>query len=61
MLFRFEVDETSPEETMVEALYDEDGYTYQILSKPIGAAREKTPLAQQNPNKQKATVCCNRC
>ncbi|KAK2168379.1 hypothetical protein LSH36_17g06030 [Paralvinella palmiformis] len=30
---RYEVDETSPEETMVEALYDEEGYTYQILCK----------------------------
>ena len=31
--YRYEVDETSPEETMVEALYDEEGYTYQILCK----------------------------
>ena len=36
---RYEVDETSPEESMVEALFEDEGYSYQILSKPIGPAR----------------------
>lgn len=43
----YKVDETSPEETMVEALYDEEGYTYEILSKPIGQKKVK-PQAAQN-------------
>lgn len=40
---KYEVDETSPEESMEEALFDEDGYTYQILSKAVGINRKVAP------------------
>lgn len=48
---RYEVDETSPEETMAEALYDEDGYTYQILSKKIGPKSKSVEKSDIQENK----------
>ena len=51
--YRYEVDETSPEETMAEALYDEEGYSYQILSKKIGAKNksvEKSDIQKNTSN-----------
>ena len=41
---RYEVDETSPEETIAETFYIEDGYSYEILSKPIVPRKPMTQL-----------------
>ena len=43
VIYRFQVDETNPEETLAEALYEEEsGYSYEILSKPTGPNRNKS-------------------
>ena len=36
---RYQVDDTSPTESMEEALFDDEGYTYRILSKAIGQSK----------------------
>ena len=38
---RYDMDETSPEESMAEAMFDEDGYTYIVLRKMIGVSRKE--------------------
>ena len=43
------MDETSPEESFAEAMFDEDGYTYEILSKPVV---QRKPLTKVTPTQQ---------
>ncbi len=42
---RYTVDETSPEETFVEKMFDdpEEGYTYEILCKKIASRKPLKP------------------
>lgn len=51
--FRYTVDETSPEESFAEAMFDEDGYTYEILSKTIPPRK---PLAHVTHQQQVGTT-----
>lgn len=51
--YRYEVDETNPEETMAEMMFEEDGYTYQILSKPV--IQKKKPPSNSDDNSTQAT------
>ena len=49
------MDETSPEETMVEAMFDEEGYTYEILSKQIVVRKPLKP-AQTNGHQSAQSI-----
>ncbi len=49
------MDETSPEETMVEAMFDEEGYTYEILSKR-NPVRKPLAAAQNNGQQPAAAI-----
>lgn len=55
---KYSLDETTPEETMVEAMFDEEGYTYQILSKSMISKR---PLGQSQKPMVKSQNQCNCC
>jgi len=56
LLSRYEVDETSPEDTLEDALFCPDGSAacYQILSKPIGV-RQGGSAGSHQP------TCCEHC
>jgi len=57
---RYEVDETSPEDTLEDALFCPDGSAacYQILSKPIAARQTQNSSAGTH---QAAALCCDHC
>ena len=54
LLFRYEVDETSPEDSIIDAMFGKEGeqiYKYQILSKPIQQRKVATKPVESVPTK----------
>ena len=55
-IFRYKIDETNPEASLEEALFDEEGgYTYEIISKMM-PQRKAQPLSQNGANTAAAAV-----
>jgi len=61
VVVRYEVDETSPEDTLEDALFCAEGTStcYQILSKPIGPRQSQNGSA--GTQQVAASVCCEHC
>jgi len=65
VVVRYEVDETSPEDTLADALFcpDGTGACYQILSKPIAARQPQNSATgtQQSTAAAATSGCCEHC
>jgi len=60
---RYEVDETSPEDTLEDAMFCPDGQAacYQILSKPIGVRQSQSGSAGVHQGAMASPNCCDHC